>query len=628
MTETNRASLRTALGALGVVYGDIGTSVLYAFKECLSFRVSQHNEGILGILSLIIWTLILLGTVKYLTFVTRADNHGEGGILALLSLAFPESISEAAKPKLAALMIVIGVSGAALLYGDGVITPAISVLSATEGLIVAAPWLEDFTVPLTILILVGLFSFQRKGTESVAKLFGPIMLVWFLVLGITGVRQVVSSPEVLAAINPFYAIRFLAVHGWDTLVILGGVFLVTTGAEALYADLGHFGRKPIALAWHWVVFPALILNYLGQGALALRDPVARENPFFHMVPEWLLWPLIALATVAAVIASQALISGAFSLTMQSVQMGYTPFINIRHTSHEEHGQIYIPQINTLLAVGCIALVLIFRSSNALASAYGIAVTLTMIATTLLLYFAARRVWKWSPLRATILCAPFLIIEFGFLAANSTKIAEGGWMPLLIGAIVFLMMTTWKKGRHLLSKSFPEALSLREFVASMTSERQHSIIPTRVPGTAVFLAGQPRGTPGPLLHNLKHNKVLHERNIVLTIRTDRIPYVSKLSRVEITDLSHGFYRVVAHFGFMETPTLSEVIESCGLKNCVIEEDKTSFFLGREILVCTNKPGMARWHKSLYSAMSRVAQRPAEFFKLPVNRTVELGQRVEF
>ena len=309
MTGTNRASLRSALGALGVVYGDIGTSVLYAFRECLSFGVSQHSEGILGILSLIIWTLILLGTVKYLTFVTRADNHGEGGILALLSLAFPESISEAAKPKLAAVMIVIGVAGAALLYGDGVITPAISVLSATEGLIVAAPWLEHFTVPLTILILVGLFSLQRKGTESVAKLFGPIMLVWFLVLAITGVREVVSSPEVLAAINPFYAIRFLATHGWDTLIILGGVFLVTTGAEALYADLGHFGRKPIALAWYLVVFPALILNYLGQGALALRDPTARENPFFHMVPEWLLWPLIALATVAAVIASQALIFG-------------------------------------------------------------------------------------------------------------------------------------------------------------------------------------------------------------------------------------------------------------------------------------------------------------------------------
>ncbi len=627
MTGTHRAPLRSALGALGVVYGDIGTSVLYAFRQCLSFDVSRHDEGILGILSLIIWTLILLGTVKYLTFVTRADNHGEGGILALLSLAFPESVRETHKSKLSTVMIVIGVSGAALLYGDGVITPAISVLSATEGLIVAAPWLEPFTVPLTLAILIGLFSFQRKGTESVAKLFGPIMLVWFLTLGITGALQVLRSTEVLAAVNPFYALRFLALHGADSLTVLGGVFLVTTGAEALYADLGHFGRKPIAVAWYGVVFPSLILNYLGQGALVLRDPTARENPFFHMVPSWMLWPLIALATAAAVIASQALISGAFSLTMQSVHMGYTPFINIRHTSHEEHGQVYIPQINTLLAVGCIALVLGFRSSDALASAYGIAVTLTMIATTLLLYFAAQRVWKWSAARAAALCVPFLLLELGFLAANSTKIAEGGWLPLAIGAVVFLMMTTWKKGRHLVRKSFPETLSLREFIASTAPHEGASAVPARVPGTAVFLAGQPQGTPVSLLHNLKHNKVLHERNIVLTILTDRIPYVSKLSRVEIKARSHGFYRVVAHFGFMETPTIREVIEGCALQDFIIEEQKTSFFLGREILVCTDKPGMALWHKFLYAAMSRHAQRPAEFFKLLANRTVELGQRIE-
>jgi KUP system potassium uptake protein len=626
MTGTSRAPFRSALGALGVVYGDIGTSVLYAFRECLSSGISDR-EGILGILSLIIWTLVLLATTKYLTFVTRADNQGEGGILALLSLAFPESVSEAVKSKLSVVMIVIGVWGAALLYGDGVITPAISVLSAAEGLIVAAPWLEPFTVPLTILILLGLFSFQRKGTESVAKLFAPVMLVWFLTLAITGFLQILRFPGVLAAINPLYAARFLASHGSEALFVLGGVFLVTTGAEALYADLGHFGRRPIALAWHWVVFPSLLLNYFGQGALVLREPTAQANPFFHMVPGWMLWPLIVLSTVAAVIASQALISGAFSLTMQSVQMGYTPFINMRHTSHEEHGQIYIPQINTLLAVGCIALVIGFRSSEALASAYGIAVSLTMIATTLLLYFAARRVWKWSAAQSATLCAPFLLIEIAFLVANSTKIAEGGWLPLAIGAGVFLMMTTWKKGRYQLRKSFPETLSLREFIATTASHGQRRTVPARVPGTAVFLAGQPRGTPVSLLHNLKHNKVLHERNIVLTILTARIPYVSKLSRVEIDDLSHGFYRVVAHFGFMETPTICEVLECCALKDFIIEEEKTSFFLGREILVCTHKPGMARWHKFLYAAMSRHAQRPAEFFKLPVNRTIELGQRVE-
>ena len=419
MKATNGVPLSSALGAIGIVYGDIGTSVLYAFRECLAHGVSDQR-GILGILSLIIWTLTLLVTVKYLTFVMRADNQGEGGILALLSLAFPESVSEAEKSKLTIAMIAIGVIGAALLYGDGVITPAISVLSATEGLTVAAPWLAPFTVPLTVVILVVLFAFQRKGTESVAKLFGPIMLVWFLTLAITGIVQIVRYPSVFAAINPLHALHFLTSHGVGSLIILGSVFLVATGAEALYADLGHFGRRPIALAWHWVVFPSLLLNYLGQGALVLRDPATHESPFFHMVPSWLLWPLIALATAATVIASQALISGAFSLTMQAVQMGYVPFINIRHTSHEEHGQIYISQINTLLALGCIALVIGFKKSDALASAYGIAVTLTMIATTLLLYFAARRVWKWSSIRAGALCALLLAVEGAFLAANSAQ----------------------------------------------------------------------------------------------------------------------------------------------------------------------------------------------------------------
>ena len=426
MKITNGASVGSALGALGIVYGDIGTSVLYAFRECLHHGVGDQ-EGILGILSLIIWTLTLLVTVKYLTFVIRADNQGEGGILALLSLAFPESVNQAEKSKLTIAMIAIGVTGAALLYGDGVITPAISVLSATEGLSVAAPWLTPFTVPLTVVILVLLFVFQRKGTESVARLFGPVMLVWFLTLAITGILQIVRHPSVLAAINPLHAVHFLTSHGVESLVILGSVFLVATGAEALYADLGHFGRRPIALAWHWVVFPSLLLNYLGQGALALRDPSTHESPFFHMVPSWLLWPLIALATAATVIASQALISGAFSLTMQAVQMGYVPFLNIRHTSHEEHGQIYISQINTLLALGCIALVIGFKRSGALASAYGIAVTATMIATTLLFYFAARRVWKWSILRAGALCALLLAVEGAFLAANGAKVMQGAWL---------------------------------------------------------------------------------------------------------------------------------------------------------------------------------------------------------
>ena len=624
MKATNGLPLGSALGALGIVYGDIGTSVLYAFRECLAHGVGDE-EGILGILSLIIWTLTLLVTVKYLTFVMRADNQGEGGILALLSLAFPESVNEAGKSKLTIAMIAIGVTGAALLYGDGVITPAISVLSATEGLTVAAPWLAPFTVPLTVLILVALFTFQRKGTESVAKLFGPIMLVWFLTLAITG--QIARHPSVFAAINPLHAAHFLTSHGVGSLIILGSVFLVVTGAEALYADLGHFGRRPIALAWHLVVFPSILLNYLGQGALVLRDPATHENPFFHMVPSWLLWPLIALATAATVIASQALISGAFSLTMQAVQMGYVPFLNIRHTSHEEHGQIYISQINTLLALGCIALVIGFKSSSALASAYGIAVTLTMIATTLLLYFAARRVWKWSILRAGALCALLLAVEGAFLAANGAKVMHGGWFALAIGAAVFLLMTTWKKGRYLLRKNSLQMLSLRDLIVSTTALGRDCGLPARVPGTAVFLAGQPKGAPIPLLHNLKHNRVLHERNIVLTIVTDRIPYVPKDSRIEIKDLSESFFRIIAHFGFMETPTISEIIECCAMKDFVIEEERTSFFLGRETIICTRKPGMARWREHLFVAMSRHAQRPAEFFKLPFNRTIELGGRVE-
>jgi KUP system potassium uptake protein len=624
--DTNSAPIRSALGALGVVYGDIGTSVLYAFRECLEHGVGDQ-EGILGILSLIIWTLTLLVTVKYLTFVTRADNQGEGGILALLSLAFPENVGEAEKSKLAMGMIAIGVTGAALLYGDGVITPAISVLSATEGLSVAAPQLAPFTVPLTILILIILFSFQRKGTESVGKLFGPVMLVWFLTLAITGLAQIVRHPSVLEAINPLHAVVFLTSHTEASLVILGSVFLVATGAEALYADLGHFGRKPIALAWYWFVFPSLLLNYLGQGALVLVDPDARESPFFHMVPSWLLWPLIALATAATVIASQALISGAYSLTMQAVQMGYVPFINIRHTSHEEHGQIYIPQINTLLAIGCIALVIGFRSSGALASAYGIAVTAAMIATTLLLAFAARRLWKWSSLQVGALCIPLLAVEGTFFAANSTKVMQGGWLPLVIGALLFLSMTTWKRGRYLLRKNLAQVLSLRDLILSTTALGRDSGLPARVPGTAVFLSARAEGAPMSLLHNLKHNRVLHERNIVLTVLTDRIPHVPTASRVEIKVLPEDFFRVIAHFGFMEAPTIKEIIASCAMQNFVIEEQKTSFFLGVETIVCTGKPGMARWREHLFAAMSRHAQKPSEFFKLPVNRVVELGQRVE-
>ena len=523
-------------------------------------------------------------------------------------------------------MLLIGVSGASLLYGDGVITPAISVLSATEGLSVAAPWLTPFTVPLTVLILVALFVFQRKGTESVAKLFGPVMLVWFLTLATTGLLQIIHYPEVFAAINPWHAVRFLFTNSSSSLVILGSVFLVATGAEALYADLGHFGRKPIALAWHSIVFPALLLNYLGQGALVLRDPPTRENPFFHMVPGLLLWPLIGLATLATVIASQALISGAFSLTMQAVQMGYVPFINIRHTSHEEHGQIYIPQINTLLAIGCIALVVAFRSSDALASAYGIAVTMTMIATTLLLYFAARRCGTG---------ASFGLERSVFSPGAGRSVPGGQQHQDFSGRMAAL--GDWRGGfpsyDHLENRPLPPAQERR---ADAFAQRPHRVdyrarARVRITRKSAWygcVPGRPHARRSDVaLAQSQANRVLHERNIVLTIMTDRTPYVAKASRVTIHDLTEGFFRITAHFGFMETPTISEIIASCGINDFVIDEQKTSFFLGRETIICTGKPGMARWREHLFAAMSRHAQRPAEFFKLPVNRVIELGQNVE-
>ena len=617
--------LGSALGALGIVYGDIGTSVLYAFRECLAHS-GRHQEEILGILSLIIWTLTLLVTFKYLTFVMRADNQGEGGILALLSLAFPESVNEAPKSRLTIAMIGVGLIGAALLYGDGVITPAISVLSATEGLTVAAPWLAHFSVPLTVVILVLLFAFQRKGTESVVKAF------WTYHAGVVPYASNNRNHPNCSLSQRLCGDQSPPRPGvsnftWDRIAHNSGQrFSSGYGCRGALRGPGALRPKADCSRVVRVVFPSLLLNYFGQGALVLRDPSTHESPFFHMVPSWSVWPLIALATAATVIASQALISGAFSLTMQAVQMGYVPFINIRHTSHEEHGQIYIPQINTLLAIGCIALVIGFRKSEALASAYGIAVTLTMLATTLLLYFAARRVWKWSRIRAGALCAIPLVVEGAFFTGNSLKVLHGGWLPLAIGAVVFLQMTTWKKGRYLLRKNSRQMLSLTDLIISTTA-LDESGLPCRVPGTAVFLSAQPKGAPASLLHNIRHNRVLHQRNIVLTIVTDRIPYVQKSARVEIKDLSHGFFRIIAHFGFMETPTIGEVIQSCALKDFVIEEHKTSFFLGRETIIPTGEPGMARWREHLFVAMSHHAQRPAEFFKLPVTRTIELGGQVE-
>ena len=625
--QSKTTSLSRSIGALGVVYGDIGTSVLYAFRECLAHGLSTDRD-IIGVLSLIIWSLFTLVSVKYLAIVMRADNHGEGGILALLSLAFPKDAK--ARGATAGGMIAVGIAGAALLYGDGVITPAISVLSAVEGLLLATEGVRPYIIPLTLGILAGLFAVQSKGTGAIGQWFGRVMLAWFTLLAVLGITHITQNPSVLKALNPVEGFDFLVHHGRAGLVIMGSVFLVVTGGEALYADMGHFGRKPISRAWTFLVCPALILNYLGQGALVLADPAARENPFFYMAPSWALYPLVALATTATIIASQALISGAFSLTMQGIQMGYIPRMEIRHTSKEEHGQVYIPKVNVILAVGCAALVLGFRSSTALASAYGIAVTLTMLATTAIFFFAAQRLWQWSPLQAGLPCLLFGSIETVFFAANSLKIMHGGWFPLVAGACIFVTMMTWKDGRALLRKSLPPGMPLDDFIASIsmagTLDEQNKL--HRSQGTAIFLAGNPEGTPNALIKNIKHNQILHRQNILLTIITDPTrPYVPGEERVQVSDRTEGFFRVVASFGFMENPNIDEVIRAAGTQGLAIHRDKTTFFVGKERIVVMGKFGMAPWREHLFAFLSKYSENAADFFQLPPDRVYEVSQVVE-
>jgi len=614
----------TALAALGVVYGDIGTSPLYALRTCFSGEsaVAPTHDNVLGILSLIFWALILIVSVKYLVFVLRADNRGEGGILALMALAFPERNKESF-PRIKWVLIAFGLFGAALLYGDGLITPAISVLGAMEGLEVAAPQLKPYVVPLTIIILVGLFSVQRVGTGGVGRVFGWVMLLWFSTLALLGFKQILNAPEVLKCVNPAYAWQFFTDNGWRGFHLLGAVFLVLTGAEALYADMGHFGKKPIRAAWFGLVLPALFINYLGQGALVLETPEAAINPFYRLAPSWALYPLVALATAAAVIASQALISGSFSLTMQAVQLGYMPRVAIEHTSSSARGQIYIPWVNWGLMFACIGLVLGFRSSDNLASAYGIAVVLTMIITTLLFYFTARRLWKWSLIPTAALCAVFLAAELCFLGANLTKIAHGGWFPLTIGAIGFTLMATWKTGRNRLRQRLINSLlPIEDFLKDVTERKPH-----RVPGTAIFLAGNPDGTPAALTHNFKHNKIIHKRVILLTILIEEIPYVEMERRVNVADLGEGFFRVIGRYGFMEEPDAQEILKLCKPLGLNFREMETTFFLSRETIIASERRGLARWRKRLFALLSRNAQPANAYFRLPPNRVVELGLQVE-
>ncbi len=610
-----------ALGALGVVYGDIGTSPLYAFRECFSehhgHRVAANAGNVLGILSLICWSLVIVISVKYLVFVLRADNRGEGGILALMSLVRPRA------SKRRGILIALGLFGSALLYGDGMITPAISVLGAMEGLDVATPMFGHLIVPLTVIVLVALFMLQKRGTARVGAMFGPVMMVWFAVIALLGIVNILRAPRVIEAINPVHAVAFLAEHSVAGFLVLGAVFLVVTGGEALYADMGHFGARPIRMAWFVVVFPCLLLNYLGQGALLLTDPSAIANPFFHMAPDWALYPLVVLSTVAAVIASQAVISGAYSLTRQAVQLGYLPRIRIRHTSAREIGQIYIPSVNWILMLSAIGLVMGFQKSTNLAGAYGVAVTATMGITTLLLAIVARERWKWSMLMVLAMAVPFLIIDLSFFGANIVKVMEGGWFPLFVGVTVFILMTTWRRGRLILSQRISEtAITEGDFLRDLGANR----IP-RVRGTAIFMSRDDRGIPTALLHNLKHNKVVHERVVLLTVDIEETPTLSEDERYEWKELGHGVYRLMVRFGFMEEPDLPGLLDRLGPKPLSFPRMATSYFLGREVLIPTKRPGMAIWREHLFAWMNRNSASASTFFGLPPNQVIELGAQVE-
>jgi KUP system potassium uptake protein len=626
--EANPTGKRLAgltLAALGVVYGDIGTSPLYSIKECFkaSYGLAPTPVNVYGVLSLILWALILVVSVKYVAFILRADNRGEGGVLALLALVLQRA-HRAEDWRRRSILIGLGLFGGAFLYGDGIITPAISVLGAVEGLEVLAPNLARFVVPISAVIIAVLFYFQYKGTARVGAIFGPVMATWFVTIAVLGIRELVTEPRILTAVNPWYAIHFFILHPQPAFIVLGAVVLVITGGEALYADMGHFGKKPIRIAWFALVLPALVLNYFGQGALLLRDPAAIDNPFYHLAPRALLLPLIILAAMAAIVASQALISGAFSLTQQAVQLGYMPRMTIVHTSRREAGQIYIPEINKALAVGTLLLVVAFRSADALGAAYGVAVTGTMAITTVLFYVITRHRWHWPAWKAISFLAFFLAIDLLFFAANLLKVQHGGWVPLLLAVIVFMMMTTWKKGRAALSDILRRGtLPVDMFLESIGSSK-----PVRVAGTAVFMTSDPEGVPVVLLHHLKHNKVLHHQVVLLSIVSAEYPEVPIAEKVSVEPLLHGFYRVKATYGFMEKPDVKEILARCNQLGLKTRPNDTSYFLGRERLIATGSSKMMGWRKSVFIFMSRNARSATEFFNIPPNRVVELGTQIEF
>jgi KUP system potassium uptake protein len=622
---TGKRLLSLSLLALGIVYGDIGTSPLYAMRECFygSHAVALSRDNIFGVLSLIFWSLVVVVTLKYHVYVIRFDNRGEGGILALMGLV---GMDKERRAGVKAALIAMGVFGAALLYGDGIITPAISVLSAIEGLEVATPFFKPYVLAITIVILIVLFVFQRKGTAGVGSVFGPVMIFWFSTLAVLGIRGILWEPSVLLALNPLHAIRFFMANGMHGFLVLGAVFLVTTGGEALYADLGHFGEKPIQVDWFNLVGPSLVLQYLGQGALLLRHPEAAHNPFYLLAPKWALYPLVVLAAMATVIASQAIISGVFSLTRQAIQLGYLPRMEIIHTSRAEIGQIYIPSVNWALMAATIVLVIGFRTSSNLAAAYGVAVSTTMLITTILAYVVARDLLHWSAFRAGLITAAFLVGDLAFLTANYFKIIHGGWFPLLIAAVVFTVMTTWRRGREILNSRLREgALSPEDFVVSLGHRE-----PVRVPGTAVFMHRTREIIPSALLHSLKHYKALHKQVILLTVLTEEVAHLGDEERVQFEDLGHGLYRVTGRYGYMEEQDipslLARVHDEYGLN---IPPMDTTYFLGRETLIVTSRvSGMATWREKLFASMMRNAESAARFFRLPPNRVVELGAQIEF
>ncbi len=622
MDSSNKKLGALTVGAIGVVFGDIGTSPLYALKESFSgeHALPITPETVMGILSIMFWAMTALVAVKYLVFMMRADNKGEGGILALTALA-QRCFRFGTRSRW--WVVALGMFGASMFYGDAIITPAMTVLSAVEGLNVATPAFEKFVVPISVGILIGLFFIQKHGTGTVGKVFGPAMVVWFLVLAVLGLGQIAENPSILKALNPWYSWQFLINHKVQGWLVLGAVVLCVTGGEALYADMGHFGKTPIRAGWFTLVWPALLLNYFGQGALVLAQPAAIKNPFFLMAPPWALIPLVVLATAAAIIASQAVISGAFSLTKEAISLGYLPRFKVNITSERDIGQIYVPFVNWALLAGILVLVFLFKTSSNLASAYGIAVMLTMSIDTLLLFVVMTRIWNWSRPLSVVLILGILANDFMFLSATLVKLPDGGWFPLVIGGVMFTLMSTWWRGRHILRRKSNEgALPLKAFVDSVVD----SDIP-RVEGTGVFMTTSPDGVPNALLHNLKHNKVLHGRVVVLSVQVQDIPRVPKEDYVWIENLQHGFYRITAHYGFKETPDIPAMLADCKLQHMEFDMMETSFFVNRETLIATPKGGMALWREHLFVWMSHLAAKASDYFRIPSNRVVELGAQVE-